>query len=66
MLQLAVVISVTSAVALLLGFTEFAAAAAMVSVVMFCLVAITFVATMLAVVGCTLAGRAAYWFPPPG
>ena len=66
MLQLAMVISVMSAVALLLGFTDFAAAAAMVSVVVFCLAAITFVATVLVVVGCTLAGRAAYWFPPPG
>ena len=66
MLQLAAVMSVTSAIALLLGFMELAMATAMGSVLLLCLAAISFITTMLLVIGYTLAGRACYWLPPPG
>lgn len=62
MLQLAAVMSVTSAIALLFGFIHFAMATAMVSVALLCLIPIS----MLLVIGYTLAGRASYWFPPTG
>ena len=58
LLPLAVVISVISAVALVLGFTDFAVAAATASMVLFCLAIINVVATMLVVVDGTLAGLA--------
>jgi hypothetical protein len=66
MLQVAAALSVTSAIALVLGLMDFAVATAMASVVLLCVVAISFVTTMLLVVWCARGGRAAYWFPPPG
>jgi hypothetical protein len=66
MLQLAAIMAVTSAIALLLGFMDFAVATAMGSVVLLCFAAISFVTTMLLVIAYTLAGRASYWFPPTG
>ncbi len=62
LLPVAVVIALISAVALLLGFTDFAVAAAMGSLALFCLVIVSSVATMLMVVGSALAGRARYCF----
>ncbi len=52
--------SAISAVALLLGFTGVAWAAALTSALLFCLVGITLATTVVA--GAILASRASYWF----
>jgi len=66
MFRLVVVISVMSAVALLLGFTDAATAVAQAMAVCFSLGVIAFIATAAVMVGEALAGRNLYRFPPPG
>lgn len=66
MFRLVGVISVMSAIALLLGFTEAATAVARAMVACFSLGVIAFIATASVMVGEALAGRNLYRFPPPG
>jgi hypothetical protein len=64
MLELAAVLSVTSAIALLLGFMKLAVVTATVSVVLLSLVGIAFVVTLAVVIGYSLAGRSSLRIPP--
>jgi hypothetical protein len=66
MFRLVGVISVLSAVTLLLGFTDAATAVARVMVAFFFLGVVAFAATAAVMVGEALAGRNLYRFPPPG
>ena len=66
MYRLVGVISVISAVALLLGFTDAATVVALAMVACFSLGVIAFIATAAVMLGEALAGRNLYRFPPPG
>jgi hypothetical protein len=66
MFRLAGIISVMSAIALLLGFADAAVAVARAMVAVFSLGVIAFAATAALMIGEALAGRNLYRFPPPG
>ena len=66
MFRLAGIISVMSAVALVLGFADAAMAVAQVMVAVFSLGIVAFAATAAVMIGEALAGRNLYRFPPPG
>jgi len=66
MFRLAGIISVTSAVALLLGFADAAMVVAQAMVAVFGLGVVAFIATAAVMIGEALAGRNLYLFPPPG
>jgi len=66
MFRLVGVVSAMSAVALLLGFTGAATAAAQAMVAFFSLAVIAFIASAAVMVGEALAGRNVHRFPPPG
>jgi hypothetical protein len=66
MFRLAGIISVMSAVALLLGFADAAMAVAQAMVAVFTLGVIAFIATAAVMIREALTGRNLYLFPPPG
>ena len=66
MYRLAGIISVLSAITLVLGFADVATAVAQAMVAVFSLGVVAFIATATVMIGEALAGRNLYRFPPPG
>ena len=66
MYRLAGIISVLSAITLVLGFADVATAVAQAMVAVFSLGVVVFIATATVMIGEALGGRNLYRFPPPG